>query len=162
MYNAGQLLCAAPRRIEEGVHAPVRLRKRVNAVLRAAQQQRQRDAVLLFAAAVAGILIDIHRNIRDADVLHALIGKYIHPQVNAKRFRKLRELLLPLIGQFDGAKFLGLIVDRTVLHRRHSRKAQRQHQYKCRQQNCHFSFHARPPLSPHQKRGSDRANDRQD
>ena len=158
-YNVGQFLCAASHRIKKGIHAPIRLRERVSAVLRAAQQQRQRNAVPFLAAAVAGILIDIYRDIRDTAVLHALVGKYIHPQVNAECFRKLRERLLSLIGQFHGAELLGFIVDCAVLHRRHGGDAQSQCQQKRGQQSCHSFFHVRPPLLQHQQRGSDGADD---
>ena len=89
VYSVGQLLCAAPRLIEEGIHAPIRLRERVGAILRAAQQQRQRDAFLPLTAAITGILIDVCRNIRGARVgIHILVGEGIHPQIDAKLLRE--------------------------------------------------------------------------
>ena len=100
--NVGQFLCAAPRFIEKGIYAPVVLRERVRAVRRAAQQQRQRNTVFRFTAAVAGIFIDIGRNIFDARVLgHILLREGVHTQIDAKLLRELREHLLSLIGQLD-------------------------------------------------------------
>ena len=148
VYSVGQLLCAAPRLIEEGIHAPIRLRERVGAILRAAQQQRQRDAFLPLTAAITGILIDVCRNIRGARVgIHILVGEGIHPQIDAKLLREPRERLLRRVAQLHGAELLRLIVEHAILDRRQGGNAQCRQEQQREQQGCTFSLHVRPPIA---------------
>ena len=145
--NVGQLLRIASRLAQGDIDAPVLLGHRIRAVRLRSQQQRQRDAFLFLAQSVIRIPIDIRGDIPDRAVLHALVGKHVHPQVNAQRFRQLRERLFPQIGQLVGADLLRLIVERTVLRARQGRGAQGQRQQKRQQECCQFSFHARTSLT---------------
>ena len=90
IHQAGEFLPVAPRLAQHRVDAPVGLRQGVRTVRQRLQQQRQRNAVLFLAPAVAGIFVNICGDVSGGGTLaDILVGKYVHPQVKVKRLRQL-------------------------------------------------------------------------